>query len=259
VTRDWPPARTTGPAGHRCCSYARSRWHQLDPARSAGLVAVAELLLNAGADPDTAVAGSARGGRCATLYAAAGLANHPALTTLLLDRGADPDTPAALYHTVFHPDHDCLRLLLQRGARAVLDALLDAGADIDAPGAVIGGGTPLADARGFAQWQAAHRLVQRGARTTLQDAATLGLLDQVREAFTSPTPPGPDELDRAFWGACHGGQQSTAAFLLDRGADVNWIPPWEPLTPLDAATRSGATDLVQWLRTRTAESGTELD
>ena len=29
----------------------------------------------------------------------------------------------------------------------VLDALLDAGADIEAPGAVIGGGTPLADAR----------------------------------------------------------------------------------------------------------------
>ena len=32
---------------------------------------------------------------------------------------------------------------------AVLDALLDAGADIDAPGAVIGGGTPLADATGI--------------------------------------------------------------------------------------------------------------
>ena len=38
---------------------------------------------------------------------------------------------------------------------AVVDALLDAGADIEAPGAVIGGGTPLSDARGFGQWQAA--------------------------------------------------------------------------------------------------------
>jgi ankyrin repeat protein len=47
----------------------------------------------------------------------------------------------------------------------VLDALLDAGADIDADGGVIGGGIPLADARAFGQWQAAHRLVERGAQT----------------------------------------------------------------------------------------------
>ncbi len=33
----------------------------------------------------------------------------------------------------------------------VLDALLDARADIEAPGAVLGGGPPLADARGFKQ------------------------------------------------------------------------------------------------------------
>jgi hypothetical protein len=46
----------------------------------------------------------------------------------------------------------------------VLDALLDAGADIDAPGAVIGGGTPLDDATAFAQWRAGYRLVERGAR-----------------------------------------------------------------------------------------------
>jgi hypothetical protein len=39
---------------------------------------------------------------------------------------------------------------------AVLDALLDNGANIEAPGAVIGGGTPLADAAGFGQWRAAR-------------------------------------------------------------------------------------------------------
>jgi hypothetical protein len=43
-----------------------------------------------------------------------------------------------------------------------IDALLDAGADIEAPGAVSGGGPPLADARGFKQWNAAFRLVERG-------------------------------------------------------------------------------------------------
>jgi len=48
-----------------------------------------------------------------------------------------------------------------------LDALLDHGADIEAPGGVIGGGTPLADAVAFGQWRAAQRLVERGARTSL--------------------------------------------------------------------------------------------
>ena len=56
-----------------------------------------------------------------------------------------------------------------------LDALLDAGADIEADGAVIGGGTPIADAVAFGQWKAARRLLERGARTNLWQAAALGL------------------------------------------------------------------------------------
>jgi ankyrin repeat protein len=140
----------------------------------------------------------------------------------------------------------------------VLDALLDAGADIEADGGVIGGGTPLADARAFGQWQAAHRLVERGARTTLQDAATLGLMDRLESYFAGDTPPLPDDINRAFWGACHGGQPSAAEYLLSRGADLNWIPPWEERTPLDAAERSGAGALVGWLRARGAKSASEI-
>jgi len=99
---------------------------------------------------------------------------------------------------------------------AALDALLDAGADINAPGAVIGGGTPLADARASKQWQAAHRLVERGPSTTLADDATLGLTDRVEEYLGAATPPTPDEISRAFWGACHGGRRRVAEYLLDR-------------------------------------------
>jgi ankyrin repeat protein len=139
-----------------------------------------------------------------------------------------------------------------------LAALLEAGADVDADGGVIGGGTPLADARAFRQWRAAHRLVERGAQTTLADAATLGLMDRLRECFVSDAQPSPAEINGAFWGACHGGQQRAAEYLLDRGADVNWIPPWEELTPLDAAERSGAGGLVEWLRDRGARSASEL-
>jgi len=140
----------------------------------------------------------------------------------------------------------------------VLDALLDAGADIDAPGAVLGGGSPLADARGFKQWRVAARLVERGALVTLTDAATLGLLDRIEEQFTAPPPPTPDEVTRAFWGACHGGRPAAAGYLLERGADLNWIPPWERLTPLDAAVREHADELVQWLRARGARSAAEI-
>jgi hypothetical protein len=48
----------------------------------------------------------------------------------------------------------------------VRDALLDAGADLEAPGSVIDGGTPLADAVAFGQWNAARRLLERGATRT---------------------------------------------------------------------------------------------
>lgn len=139
----------------------------------------------------------------------------------------------------------------------VLDALLDAGADIDAPGAVIGGGTPLDDATAFAQWRAGHRLVERGARTTLWHAAALGLTNRLQGYFAGPDRPEPGDVDRAFWGACHGGRQQAAAYLLDRGADLNGIPAWENLIPLDAAVRSGATGLADWLRGRGAWTAAE--
>src|SRR5207237_4564152 len=89
---------------------------------------------------------------------------------------------------------------------AALDALLDGGADIEAPGAVIGNGTPLADAVAFGQWQAARRLVERGARTTLWQAAALGLMPRVAEHFATEAPPASGEVTNAFWCACHGGQ-----------------------------------------------------
>ena len=56
-----------------------------------------------------------------------------------------------------------------------IDLLLDLGADIEARGGVIGGGTALDDAWAFGQWRAARRLVERGARPTLLAAAALGL------------------------------------------------------------------------------------
>lgn len=151
----------------------------------------------------------------------------------------------------------------------VLDALLDAGADIEAPGAVIAGGTPLDDAVAFAQWRAAHRLVERGAQMAVWHAAALGKIDAIEAHFAGSAlsrryPWGassastPDEVTVSFWCACHGGQRTAAEYLLERGADLNWISVWDGLTPLDVAQRSAAADLVQWLRLQGARSASEL-
>jgi len=129
---------------------------------------------------------------------------------------------------------------------AVLDALVEAGADIEAPGSTIGGGTPLADAVAFGQWRAARRLIDHGARPTLWQAAALGLLDRIEQFFSAQPPPTADEITNAFWSACHGGQRQAAEYLHQRGADMNWIG-YDNATPLDIARRAGADDVVQWL------------
>jgi len=129
-----------------------------------------------------------------------------------------------------------------------LDALLDAGADIEADGGVIGNGTPLADAVAFGQWRAARRLLERGARTSLWQAAALGLVDRV-EAELAHASAGQDDLDNALWCAAHGGQRETAELLLERGASPAWVGHDE-LTAAQAAERSGANELAARLRAR---------
>jgi ankyrin repeat protein len=160
---------------------------------------------------------------------------------VLIEAGADPDAR-------FRGPHEETPLHWAASSNDVtaLDALLDGGADIDAPGAVLGGGTPLADARGFGNREAALRLIERGATVTPDDAAGLGLLDRLL-ALTAEVQPAQDDLDRWFWQACHGGESGTARHLIERGANPNWIPPWEHLTPLDAACRVGADDLAAWV------------
>jgi hypothetical protein len=51
---------------------------------------------------------------------------------------------------------------------------------------------------------------------------------------------------------------AAAASRSPAGSDPNWIPDWENRTSLDAAIRSGATDVAWWLRVRGASTAAEL-
>ena len=141
-----------------------------------------------------------------------------------------------------------------------IDALLDAGAQVDAPGGSVGdgSGTPLFDATVFGQWAAARRLLDRGAATGAWEEAALGLADRLSVRLAEPAEPG--EVTAWFWAACHGGQPATARLLLDAGADRDWESDWDGLTPLDAAVRAvgggvaGAEEVVAWLHGQGARS-----
>ena len=81
-----------------------------------GLVEVARLLLQHGADPNT-VTREVPDMPLSCVYAASGLNNNPALTKLLLEAGANPDDGESLYHSTEHSDLACFKLLLAHGAR----------------------------------------------------------------------------------------------------------------------------------------------
>lgn len=170
----------------------------------------------------------------------------------LVAAGADPNARFVGAH-----DETPLHWAASNDDVTALDALIAAGADIEAQGAVIGGGTPLADARGFGQWRAARRLLEHGARADLQDAATLGLLDQVEAFLAAPESPTGSAITSAFWGACHGGQLPTAKLMLQQGAEVNWIG-YDDMTPLDIARTQDADDVVQWLVAQGAKGRADL-
>lgn len=179
--------------------------------------------------------------------------NNTAMAKLLIEAGCNVDAQFIGKHHSETPVHwtaSCDDL-------EVMDILLDSGADINAGGGVIWD-TPLADARAFLQLKCAHRLIERGAKATLQDLATLGLLDRVKETYAAGSPPSKRDTDCAFWNACHGSQLDTAQFLHSQGADVNFVAPWGTETPLDEAQNQKAEELVKWLQSLGAKGKDEI-
>jgi uncharacterized protein len=168
----------------------------------------------------------------------------PAAVALLLEVGADvnddtggdrPETP--LHWAASTDDVE------------VAVALIDGDARLDTPGGSIG--TPLDNAIGYGCWHVARLLVERGAPVdTLWHAAALGMLSQLDELLAATPPPTAEDLNEAFWQACHGGQRRAAERLLAAGADINATPGYSGKTALDVAVGPDTRrdQLASWLR-----------
>lgn len=178
--------------------------------------------------------------------------NGSEIVRILIEAGADPDAAiegswhaeTALHWTASSDDVEVAR------------ALIDGGADIEARGASIAGGSPLDDAVGYGCWQVARLLVERGARVErLWHAAALGMITRAEELIAGAAP-SEQELTDALWQACHGGQRRMAEYLLACGADLNGTASWGDGTPLDVAESvdTGREALLTWLRERGAKN-----
>jgi uncharacterized protein len=172
-----------------------------------------------------------------------GRPNPAGIVSVLAEAGADLNA-----HAVGTWHHETpLHWAASNDDVELIDALLDAGADIEHPGSSISGGPPADSALGYAQWQALRRLYQRGAAMNLSRAAALGLMPLVTGLATATPPPDGAELGSAFWNACRAGQLETGRYLAGRGADISWRAPWSGQTPLDAAVGEHQRAVVAWL------------
>jgi hypothetical protein len=55
--------------------------------------------------------------------------------------------------------------------------------------------------------------------------AALGSMSRLEAYFAADQPPTSHHLSEAFYQACESDQPQAAKYLLDRGADINWIAP----------------------------------
>lgn len=172
----------------------------------------------------------------------------PAAVAMLLDAGADVDDdnggdrPETALHWAASTDD-----------LEVAVALIEGGARLDAPGGSIG--TPLDNAIGYGCWHVARLLVDRGVPVDkLWHAAALGMLGRLDELLATTPPPTAEEIDEAFWQACHGGQRRAAERLLAGGAAIDATPGYSERTALDVAAGPDTRreQLVSWLRERGA-------
>ncbi len=169
-------------------------------------------------------------------------ANIEAITTRLLDAGAVIDAEADVYGggattlalvvTSSHPRAAGVQ-------NALADLLLARGARLDA-GIVrycLMNGCP----------EAAAHLAERGARVTATDAAGIGRLDLLRQAFEPPTSVSAADRGEMMAMAAWYGRRDVIALLLELGVDPAVRRPEGGQTALHVAAYQGDAPLVELL------------
>jgi ankyrin repeat protein len=179
--------------------------------------------------------------------------NGPAVAKMLMAAGADPNvrTEGAKGEEGETP----LQWAASNDDVEVAEALINGGAEIEARGGSIAGGTALENAIGYGCWRVARLLLAHDAKVEkLWHAAALGMTSMLEKFLQNGS--SAEELNHGFWHACRGGNRRTAEYLFARGVDLNWNPDYAKETPLEIASRAGMDTgreaLVNWLREKGA-------
>ena len=192
--RGWPPLL------YACYSH----WHRTGSEIGPSMVQVARLLLDAGASPNTNNGRLPNRGYRSALHGSV-VTNKPGITRLLLERGAGPNDGVSLREAASLPDHSCLRLLLDHGARV------------------------------GPAWPAVHAAATRG------DAIALRLLlEAVR--LSEPAAYVRDLVNSVLPDAANKGFVEVVETLLSFGADPNYSS--EDGSALRQAVRAGHPDVA---------------
>jgi ankyrin repeat protein len=166
------------------------------------------------------------------------------ITEILLKAGAEVDATADVYGggftalglaaTSVHPEAAGVQ-------EALLEKLLDYGANIDQPSGGGRGESIIRSCLANGRPKAAEFLASRGAQLDFVGAAALGHLDTVQTSS-----PSDHELQAGFRHACGYGRKSVVEFLLDKGVDLA-AHGGDGQTPLHWAVVGGQLEVVKLL------------
>ena len=280
ATEPKPPAARTPPTAHRAAAAgdidglkaalaagadANARdgrgWTALMHAANKGYTLLVPPLLKAGADPNLRAADGA------TALFIAALHGHSGIVALLVKAGANPTIEgpkgktaegfmaARVARTKYRSPNGLHKALRANESAAVIKALLDLGADIDARDVIVedNGATK----HFYTPFHTAARYSKRPAVITLLLERGASLNDGIKWQFRNEETV--DFFATALMvAAAHNENPDIVGLLLDRGADIN-AKGYSNSTPLHSALFNKNLDILRLLLERGADVNTRIN